>query len=290
MRKRTFADMMLAAITATGSVNVPDHSRITNHRGDRNNAYAADNCDTFQPVQPPGPISERLPAMDPDGFSLLSWNVLKGRRENWEADFRRFGDEKDLIIIQEAFLSSSMRSLLAEMECNWDLAVSFEYKQTQAGVLTGSRIEPDFVGVLKNKEPLIRIPKTMLITRYPISGRDHYLLVANVHLINFTLTTSHLRAQVQQLEKLLTTHRGPIIVSGDFNTWSEERMEIVRATAERLDLRTVTFEQDNRVTVLGRNVDHIYYRGLELIEAVCITVRTSDHNPLMARFRLTDTL
>jgi endonuclease/exonuclease/phosphatase (EEP) superfamily protein YafD len=289
MLKLIFAGVILPAIAAAGCVNIPDSNWIVSQRGDVNTTWAADNCDAGQPAQSPVATSEQYPGLDPRGFSLLSWNILKGQRENWAEDFRRFSDKKDLIIIQEARLSDSMRNLLEEMNCNWDLAASFEYKHAKTGVLTVSKIEPGFVCVLQSKEPLIRIPKTILVTRYPISGTNQYLLVANVHLINFTLTTSHFRAQLQQLETLLSAHQGPVVVSGDFNTWSDERMQIVRAAADRLDLKTVTFEENTRVTVMGHKVDHIYYRGLKLIEAGCVTVKTSDHNPLMARFRMADT-
>ncbi|MBW2192638.1 MAG: endonuclease/exonuclease/phosphatase family protein, partial [Deltaproteobacteria bacterium] len=137
--------------------------------------------------------------------------------------------------------------------------------------------------------PLIRIPKTILVTQYPLSDRDQVLVLANVHLINFTLTTAHFRDQLQQLEQLLARHPGPIIVSGDYNTWNDERMEIVNGMAGRLNLKAVIFEDDNRSTVLDHHVDHIYYRGLELVEAVSTAVSTSDHNPVAARFRLDDT-
>lgn len=289
MQKLLTVAMLTMMSAFAGYVKVPEQNWIVSHRGNMNSVYAANNCGTAPLMKNQISTPMKVQALDPDGFSLLSWNILKGNREGWEADFRRFSNNKDLLVIQEAYLTDAMRDLLQDLAYDWDMAANFEYRDIRAGVLTASRIESSFVCILHNKEPLIRIPKTILVTRYPISGTNHYLLLANVHLINFTLTTSHFRVQLQQLETLLSAHQGPVVVSGDFNTWSDERMQIVRAAADRLDLKTVTFEENTRVTVMGHKVDHIYYRGLKLIEAVCVTVRTSDHNPLMARFRMADT-
>jgi endonuclease/exonuclease/phosphatase (EEP) superfamily protein YafD len=93
---------------------------------------------------------------------------------------------------------------------------------------------------------------------------------------------------LEQLEKILSKHQGPLIVSGDFNTWNDERMAIVDTIASSLDLKAVAFSENYRVTVFGHNVDHIYYRGLELIKALSVKITTSDHNPLIVKFRLTN--
>ena len=169
-----------------------------------------------------------------------------------------------------------------------DLALAFKYRDNKAGVLTASKVEPSFLCTFRNKEPLIRIPKTILITRYPLSDGNQVVMVANVHLINYTLTVSHFRAQLEQLEKILSKHQGPLIVSGDFNTWNDQRMDIVDTTASSLSLKAAIFRENNRVTVFGHNVDHIYYRGLELMKAVSVAVTTSDHNPMLVKFRLTN--
>ena len=220
------------------------------------------------------------------GFSLLVWNVQKGMRRDWSSDFLRFCSDNDLLIIQEAYLTDEFHDMLQNKHYNWDMSIAFEYRKIKAGVLTASKIEPGFVCTFRKKEPLIRIPKTVLVTMYPLSGRDQFLLVANVHLINFTISVSQFRAQVQQGEQILSKHQGPLIVAGDFNTWSDERMAVIDAAAGRLNLKSVTFKEDNRNLTFGHNIDHIYYRELELLEAISTAVTTSDHNPLQVKFRL----
>ena len=285
MNKLIVAITISTMFTLFGCVYVVDQNLVESLRGNKSTISIADNCSADLPMKYIVSKLEHVEALNSNGFSMLSWNIKKGMRAGWEKDFRRLSYNKDLLIIQEAYLTDQMRELLHNGHFKWDLSVAFEYRGLKAGVLTASKIEPGFVCTTRHTEPVIRIPKTVLITGYPLSG-GQLLMVANVHLINYTLTTLHFSAQLAQLERILSNHDGPLIISGDFNTWSNERMTVVEEIAGRLGLKTAMFSQDNRVEVFGRHVDHIYYRELEIIETFSPTVTTSDHNPLVARFRL----
>jgi endonuclease/exonuclease/phosphatase (EEP) superfamily protein YafD len=162
---------------------------------------------------------------------------------------------------------------------------AFEYQQVKTGVLTAATVEPDFVCPLRATEPLIRFPKTVLITRYPLINTHHSLMIANIHMINFAPHISAFHDQARQMTKILMNHQGPIILSGDFNTWSEKRLEIIEDMVGRLQLESADFKPDLARKVLGHTVDRVYYRGLKLEEALVIEVTSSDHNPLLVRFR-----
>ncbi len=282
MRKLIVIISIFALSALGGCVYVHEQNIVVSQRGNINTINTAD-CSIDLPMMS---TSEQMPALNSNGFTLLSWNIQKGKREGWEDDFSQLSVNKDLLIIQEAYLDDTMIELLENSHFHWDLALAFEYRDIKAGVLTASKFEPSSLCTFRNTEPLIRIPKTILITRYPLSVRNQSVLVANVHLINYTPTISHFRAQLKQLEKILSKHRGPLIVSGDFNTWNDERKAMVDTTSGRLGLEAVTFSENNRITVFGHNVDHIYYRGLAIVKAVSTTVTTSDHNPLTVKFRL----
>jgi len=282
MRKLIVIISIFALSALNGCVYVHEQNIVVSHRGNVNTINTAD-CSIDPPMMS---TSEQVPALNSNGFTLLSWNIQKGKREGWEEDFHRLSVNKDMLIIQEAYLDDTMVELLENSHLHWDLALAFEYGDIKAGVLTASKFEPGFLCTFRNTEPLIRIPKTILITRYPLSVGNQSLLVANVHLINYTLTISHFRAQLKKLEKILSKHQGPLIVSGDFNTWNNERKAVVDITAGSLGLEAVTFSENNRVTVFGHNIDHIYYRGLAIVKAVSTAVTTSDHNPLTVKFRL----
>ena len=166
--------------------------------------------------------------------------------------------------------------------------IAFEYQSIKTGVLTASMVEPDFVCPLRAAEPLIRFPKTILITRYPLADTHSSLMVANIHMINFAPSLASFRDQANQMLEVLVNHEGPMILSGDFNTWSEERLVIIEDMAGRLQLEPVSFKNDPARKVFGNILDRVYYRGLKLDEAEVIEVTSSDHNPLRVRFRLDD--
>ena len=63
-------------------------------------------------------------------------------------------------------------------------------------------------------------------------------------------------------------------------------MDIVMNMAEQLSLEAVTYKNHNRITILGNPMDHVFYRGLDVINEKSIEVTSSDHNPIMVTFRL----
>jgi endonuclease/exonuclease/phosphatase (EEP) superfamily protein YafD len=44
------------------------------------------------------------------------------------------------------------------------------------------------------------------------------LLIVNVHAVNFTLGMARLREQLEAVADVLTSHSGPVLLTGDFNT------------------------------------------------------------------------
>jgi endonuclease/exonuclease/phosphatase (EEP) superfamily protein YafD len=212
-------------------------------------------------------------------------SLPKGFKPGWESDFRQLSVQSDLLVIQEARLTGEMRELLLGGRYYWSLAAAFKYRDVKTGVLTASKIKPAFQCSMRVAEPLLRIPKTALINLYSISNSDQLLLVANIHSVNFILGGARYRTQWQKLEKILSKHRGPIILSGDFNTWNKERKGVVKSVTRRLKLKPVIFEADHRATFFDHPVDHVYYRGLKPVKALVHKVETSDHNPMLVTFR-----
>jgi endonuclease/exonuclease/phosphatase (EEP) superfamily protein YafD len=109
-----------------------------------------------------------------------------------------------------------------------------------------------------------------------------------VHAINFALTLGAYRAQFDALAEALAEHRGPLILAGDFNTWTNERASVVRDVAERLHLTEVPFAVDRRSVFFGHQLDHIFVRGLMPVAAMARDVTSSDHNPVAATLRAAD--
>ena len=91
------------------------------------------------------------------------------------------------------------------------------------------------------------------------------------------------------MQKILSTHSGPLLVVGDFNNWSNERTKIMNAMADVLSLTRLEYENSSKSIRFGDNVDHVFYRGLVLLSHASIQVSSSDHNPITAQFRVIET-
>ncbi len=208
------------------------------------------------------------------------------KQEGWETDLIYLSEDADILTIQEAFLTEELKKFLDRRPYHWQLVTAFEYRQAKAGVLTAATIEPNFLCPLRAAEPFTSLPKTILITRYPLANTRHSLMIANIHMINFALDIAAFRDQARQMEKILLHHQGPMIIAGDFNTWSEERLSIIEDMSDRLHLARVDFKTDLARKAFGHTIDRVYYRGLTLEEALVVEVDSSDHNPLLVRFSL----
>jgi endonuclease/exonuclease/phosphatase (EEP) superfamily protein YafD len=124
-----------------------------------------------------------------------------------------------------------------------------------------------------------------VVTEYGLTNSDQTLLVVNMHVVNFTFGIHDFREQIQQALSVLTNHTGPVLLSGDFNTWHRRRAAILKEMTAEQNLRMVDFDEDHRKRFLGQPLDHVYIRGLEVLEATTRTVDSSDHNPMSVRLR-----
>jgi endonuclease/exonuclease/phosphatase (EEP) superfamily protein YafD len=292
---RTWIASVISIVMMTGCIRIPDENLTVSYPKplESREQTAVCGADSLGQPIPDHPIASnfinRTLELDAGGFTLVNWNIFKGRMDGWETDFRQIIRDTDILILQEAYLTENLKGMLNRERYHWDMTVAFEYSRIEAGVLTAARTAPNFTCAFRETEPVTRIPKSVLITRYPVSGTDHDLLVANIHAVNFTMGTSAFQEQIERLENVLSGHRGPVIVSGDFNTWNADRMALVNEMAKRLGLAAVEFEPNSRSLFLGQPVDHIFFRGLETKHASTSDVSTSDHNPLSVVFKLAAT-
>jgi len=236
----------------------------------------------------PGHIKVRAQysVLDADHISLLNWNVYKGQRDNWASDFSQLIQHQDILVLQEALLEKELSQALHKQLFNWSMNTAFYYDDVEAGVLTAAKVRAVRSCGLRAEEPLIKIPKTMLVSEYRLSRGGQNLLVANIHGINFTLGTEDYEQQISALSQAIINHKGPVVVAGDFNTWSDTRMDIVDRMAERLSLKAISYKNHNRLMIFGNPLDHVFYRGLELVAEESLSVTSSDHNPIRATFRV----
>jgi endonuclease/exonuclease/phosphatase (EEP) superfamily protein YafD len=225
-------------------------------------------------------------SLDPDSIALLNWNIYKGNGENWQKDLSSFAKSHDLMTIQEAYMDDELSGLLQTNNVNWVMNTAFHLNGTATGVMTAANSNAAYSCGFQNIEPIIRLPKSTLVSYYNITGHDKKLLVANIHGINFTLGLTAYHEQLEQLFDSLQHHDGPMIVAGDFNSWSEGRMAEVMQIIDRLSLSSLDYPVNNKTHLFGNAIDHVFYRDLHLVSNQVWQVSSSDHNPISVTFRL----
>lgn len=276
--------VLVLVLPVVACVTVPVSDQLIVSTGERTPRLEDAACSGAWQAHSAG--SAETPALNPAGFNLMTWNVFKQRKGHWSEDYLRLSRGQDILLLQEARLTPSLRAVLDQSRYRWSMTRAFDYLGEANGVLTAGR-SPAFGACLSRKaEPLIRIPKSALLARFPLEGSSEALLVANLHGINFTLGTEPYRAQLEALERAMDGHTGPMVLAGDFNDWSKRRDAIVSLVAQRLDLVPVRLTGDARSRYWGRPVDHVLYRGLEVVQARTVKVTSSDHSPVLVRFRL----
>jgi endonuclease/exonuclease/phosphatase (EEP) superfamily protein YafD len=219
---------------------------------------------------------------------VLIWNVHKEGDPGWQRDLAAFASASDVMLLQETALRPSLRQILDTAGLRWVMASSFMFGDEDIGVLTATRVAPLASCTRRVVEPLLRIPKSAVMIWLPIAGSPEALAIVNVHAINFDIALDAYRAQLEAVADAIAGHRGPVILAGDFNTWSDARDRVVAEMAARLGLGELEFKVDRRSTFLGRHVDHIFVRGLSLVDIRAIQVTSSDHNPMEVTLQIRD--
>jgi endonuclease/exonuclease/phosphatase (EEP) superfamily protein YafD len=240
-------------------------------------------CSTSAATTEAGKAADPLPGPT---LRVLSWNLHKNGDPGWDADLARFAADSDLLLIQEASLTEGLHGVLANAGFDGLLASAFALDGRETGALSAARVRPASACVQRQFEPLLQLPKAAVIQRYGLSGTTERLAVANVHAINFTLGLADYREQLEAIARELADHRGPLIVAGDFNTWSASRFDVVKDVMQRMGLQPVLPLVDTRSRFFGQQVDYIFVRGLEVVHAAAPEVESSDHNPVLVTLRL----
>lgn len=226
-------------------------------------------------------------ALDPRNISVVNWNIQKGRNTEWVRDLHEIGARPDLLILQEASARTGVwRDLVPGHHESF--AEGFGPDWSPSGVMTVSAAAPLTECELVAHEPWFGTRKATLVTEYALSGTDRTLLVVNIHGINFALGTSDLKNQFAQAQAVIEAHDGPVVFSGDFNTWRSERAKALEEMLAGHGLTALDFDVDHRKRFFGWALDHIYVRGLYSEFATTLQSDASDHNPMTVRLRLAE--
>lgn len=230
------------------------------------------------------------PAFDavPKVFRVLNWNVHKGADKAATQDFATISQGAHFNLFQEAVENDLWIANLIQAQpvLRWSLVRSF-FSQKESdyhgytGVAMGSMVaavqETPLVSTVT--EPISNTPKTVLVSEYKIAESDDTLLMINVHMINFVGDGSFAK-QLRQILDAVKNHKGPIVMAGDFNTWSDSRIYILAKAAKELGVERVPLENYYDMPIIYP-YDHIFVRGVKVLSHQTLEhITSSDHLPV----------
>ncbi len=223
--------------------------------------------------------------LNPDSISVLNWNIYKGGKETFRYWFAYLAKDKDILNIQEMYLTPELKTFFTAFRNKNIMATSFMTKdKIRTGVMTASHVSANKALYLLSPdlEPITNTPKATLFTYYPIKDRKNHLLVVNIHGINFVKNRSF-EDQITQVFSVLQNHHGPIIFMGDFNTWNKERLNFLNALIFENGLNEIKFSPDERTTFNENPLDHVFYTNDLVVENARVIgdINGSDHKPIV---------
>jgi endonuclease/exonuclease/phosphatase (EEP) superfamily protein YafD len=223
----------------------------------------------------------------PDPFQLIAWNVQK-------TDFsaNALNELSDLIPVSQVDLLSLQEAKALEgqgrfFNLPYLMAPNLQRAGRHYGVVTASRSQMNAQAqcLTQSRELGVATHKTALITRHPLAD-GQWLIHLNIHAINF-VSHALFKQELQSIWRHLSEHTGPMILSGDFNSWNRTRVMTLNKATRQLGLKKVAYPSDHGIRRLNRQpLDHVFYRGLVVLESEVISVpHISDHNPLRVCFQ-----
>ncbi|QIZ48114.1 endonuclease/exonuclease/phosphatase family protein [Dickeya zeae] len=218
-----------------------------------------------------------------DPLRIMVWNIFKQQRTNWLSVLKHFGQRTQLMLLQEAQSSPELIRFATTHYLSAEQVPAFVLPTHPSGVMTLSSALPMYCFPLREREPLIRLAKSALITVYSLSD-GRLLMVINIHAVNFSLGVEAYTNQLETIGEQLKRHSGPVIMAGDFNAWSQPRVSALYRFAHRMGLCEVSFSNDQRRKAFGRPLDFVFYRELAVTDSSVLVTDASDHNPLLVEF------
>lgn len=286
-----FVVIITLFISLTGCFDIPDEARLNTSwetaeaqdLADEPNWFVTDAAATC-PLFSSNTSTDSQPGQLPAEFNVADWNIYKQDGDNWQVELAKLAASNDLLILQEAKLSFLPLQLFQQHALSWTQVEAFSIYKQPIGVLTVSNVAPLKACKQTVTEPWLRFPKSSLITYFSWAGSDQPLLVANMHLINFTLGIDEFNQQLAGVMAVISQHTGPVLMAGDFNTWTNKRINRLLEVTAMANLKKITYQQDARITSFGHPLDDMFFSGMRQLSASSYTTEASDHNPIIARF------
>lgn len=216
-------------------------------------------------------------------INIMVWNIFKQQRPDWLSVLKRCSQNSQLVLLQEAQNTPALVDFATSHYLAADQVPAIVLPQHVSGVMTLAAAQPVYCCPLREREPLLRLSKSALITVYPLK-EEQKLMVVNIHAVNFSLGIEVYRKQLESVSAQIAAHQGPVIAAGDFNAWSRQRMNVLSHFCREAGIKEVKFSADFRKKAFGRPLDFVFYRDLDVRHASVAITAASDHNPLLVNF------
>lgn len=187
------------------------------------------------------------------------------------------------MLLREAQTTPELVQLVTADYLAVDQVPAFVLPQHPSGVMTLSAVHPVYCCPLREREPILCLAKSALVTVCPLPD-TRLLMVVSIHAVNFSLGVDVYSKQLLPTGDQTAHHSGPVIVAGDFNAWSRRKMNALYRFVREMSLHQVRFIDDQRRRVFGHLLDFVFHRDLNASEASVLVACTSDHNPLLVKF------
>jgi endonuclease/exonuclease/phosphatase (EEP) superfamily protein YafD len=259
----------------------------------------------YIPVHTPFAISgnnyEEYSINSNDVLRILNWNIHKKiDSDNWKNDFIKIviRDKKpNIILLQEVRLGEDIVNIFKnDLKMGWEFSPNLYQVKYDAysGVLTASYVKPTMVqpALSNGTEPFTKTPKSILFTKYNIGTKSSELLIVNIHGINFKIGLDEFKEQIRFVAEAIIQHDGPVIMSGDFNTWRKDRLKHLEKMTNELNMVKIDFgaKSDNIKTKFSNPLDHIFIsKKLQVVKGsqdVIVDINSSDHSPLFVELKI----
>ena len=110
------------------------------------------------------------------------------------------------------------------------------------------------------------------------------LCVVNTHATLMRRPSTAAR-ELEKVIQYISSHNGPIIYGGDFNTFSQAYIHEADRALAAIGLKRVEIQGDPRSSTNA--LDQLYVRGIEILEAkIDTSFLHSDHFPITAKIRI----
>ena len=240
------------------------------------------------------------PAVEAE-LTLITWNIAKNIENNMEIKRLISDYSPDVLMIQEGLSTSCDVFGPSFRQCLFAPSWKKNDPDIYTGVQTLSRfrLENPIHVESPGREGFLFTPKMSLISFMDLpDGRS--LMLVNVHMLNFVPITE-LKKYLDVVYDYAQDHDGPLIVGGDFNTWSNARLKAVREFSHSLGMiEAYAFDEPGDEPFswfllvkpflhdqLDASLDRWFCRGFEVVACRKLSgFFSSDHVPVLLQVRM----